>query len=62
MDNTKAVQLTEDEVVGVIRYLASKLFDMQVESSVIERMRYLDKRLKDFREPAKVEGWGKPNG
>lgn len=66
MDNTKAVQLTEDEVQVVIQYHARQIIQSTGVTpdyvNSIERMRYLDKRLKDFKPVPATAEWGKTNG
>lgn len=50
--NTKSVQLTEDEVIALIHYNSSRFYDKGINfTDTIDRMKYLDKRLKDFKEP-----------
>lgn len=53
MDNTKSVHLNEMEMKVLLRYYGSEI---QVKGEYaadfnIERLRYLNKRLKDFNEP-----------
>lgn len=58
MSDIKAVQLTEDEVQAVIQYHAKQIVNSGPEySDYIERMKYLDKRLQDFKE--KSTEWNK---
>lgn len=62
-DKTKAVNLTEDEIKTLIQhhgYTQTDNFDER-----IERMNYLNKRLKAFKEPeteiksdSSAAGWG----
>lgn len=68
-DRTKAVNLTEDEINTLIANHGQKLYDDNKDMR-IERLSYLNKRLKAFKEPdteiqSKSEtaaGWGTNNG
>lgn len=69
---TKSVNLTEEEISVLISYHGSHLANISsVEkdhSEPIERINYLHKRLKAFKEPEEVKptaaggGWGNSNG
>lgn len=66
MTNTKAVSLTEDEIMQLVEYHGRNVADNFTDR--IERLGYLHKRLKSFKEPeevkqdtaanAAVKGWG----
>lgn len=51
-DKTKAVNLTEDEIIYLIGQAGHKLnYPMSNVENIIERINYLNKRLKAFKEP-----------
>lgn len=68
MTNTKAVNLTEDEINVLIVSHGQKLYNVAEVDMRIERINYLNKRLKTFKEPEEakqdatadnaVKGWG----
>lgn len=73
-DKTKAVNLTEDEIDCLIAYhgkhltIVSPIVD-QSKQEAIDRINYLNKRLKSFKEPEtevksdnSAAGWGPENG
>lgn len=55
MTNTKSVQLTEDEVRTLIANHGGNIYNASEydkrNTDRVERLKYLDKRLKDFKEP-----------
>lgn len=69
---TKACSLTEDEIECLMGYHGRSLDNRSAvredKSDVIERINYLNKRLKAFKEPEEVKtetkpavaGWGTP--
>lgn len=64
-DKTKAVNLTEDEISAVLTYHGTKLTERDFSDSTIERINYLNKRLKSFKEletevksDNSTAGWG----
>lgn len=70
-DKTKAVNLTEDEISTLISNHGAKLSSRDFDDITIDRINYLNKRLKSFKEPdtevksdpqftadVKAEGWG----
>ena len=77
MANTKACNLTEDEIKRLIAYhgysIESNTSNINDESNLndrIERINYLHKRLKSFKEPEIISetntsnatsGWGAPS-
>lgn len=77
-DKTKAVNLTEDEIEAVLSFQAAKLVtprftaaekEITDSSIIIDRINYLNKRLKAFKEPEtevksdnSAAGWGATNG
>jgi hypothetical protein len=66
---TKACNLTEYEIEDLIAHLGSKLYTHIEPDETIERINYLHKRLKTFKEPEVAEvkstntaaGWGSEN-
>lgn len=48
MTDTKAVNLTEDEIQELLRYNGMKLY--KTNDMAVERINYLNKRLKAFKE------------
>lgn len=59
-EKTKAVNLTEDEIIHLIGQAGCKLsYPAANIENTIERMNYLNKRLKSFKEP-EVEVQSKP--
>lgn len=78
-DKTKAVNLTEDEIIYLIGQAGHRLsYPMANIENTIDRINYLNKRLKSFKEPEIIaetdainsanqqvkaaEGWGPENG
>lgn len=67
-DKTKAVNLTEDEIKTLIKHHGFQL-NIDPDEDRIERINYLNKRLKSFKEPDtevksdnSAAGWGTQNG
>lgn len=74
-DKTKAVNLTEDEIMSILQYHARQIAQSgPTYDEYVERINYLNKRLKAFKEPemevksdpqftadAKSEGWSTNN-
>jgi hypothetical protein len=70
---TKAVNLTEDEIKTLIANHGNQIYDDDSRDENVERINYLNKRLKAFKEESKPEtkpadvttinqGWGQTNG
>lgn len=69
VEATKACNLTEDEIEQVMQYHGRSLAHNSADKSeTIERINYLNKRLKAFQEPEETKtetkpaaaGWGTP--
>lgn len=70
--NTKSVMLTEDEISTLISDHGHRLsYPAANQEETIERINYLNKRIKAFKEPevteqvkseASAAGWGNANG
>lgn len=67
-DKTKAVNLTEDEIMELINFHGRNVANNLQEH--VERLGYLHRRLKSFKEPdteiqskpENASGWGTQNG
>lgn len=69
-DKTKAVNLTEDELMSLLQYHAKQIAQSgPAYDEYVDRINYLNKRLKSFKEPeteiksdpqfaADAKGWG----
>lgn len=56
IDKTKAVNLTEDEIIYLIGQAGHRLsYPMANIENTIERINYLNKRLKSFKEPEEIK-------
>jgi hypothetical protein len=67
-DKTKAVNLTEDEIIALIMTHGREMDEDNLEAT-LERINYLHRRLKTFKEPDtevksdnSATGWGTSNG
>lgn len=59
-DKTKAVNLTEDEIMELINFHGRNVADNLQDR--VERLGYLHKRIKAFKEPeTEVKGWSTDN-
>lgn len=69
-DKTKAVNLTETEISYVLSKYGVKMAQQNFDDNDVERINYLNKRLKAFKEPEtetqskpeNASGWGTDNG